>query len=354
MHALRTRAVQFIWSSLKQGLRVAVGLLRVMIPVIIGVKLLELAGASTLLARGVGPLMGALGLPDAIGLVFVSALLTGVYGGLSAYAAIADGLALTSAQATVLASLMLIAHGLPVEARVAQQAGVRLSFTVLLRVLGSLAFAWLVHIVLDTFDLLQTPALNAVRKSIDTPSGGLLEWAYVQAASLAKMTVIILILVLGLNMLKALRFERLLVVVIGPVLRILGISAQATGITMVGVLLGLSYGGGLIASEARSGALSRRDAVYSLALLGLIHSVVEDTALMLLMGADLLVIVGGRIIYSLLVISAFVALTRSLQAERFDRLFVTRAMSRKPDEPVDALSTRRNEAVAELRHEHGP
>lgn len=51
------------------------------------------------------------------GLVFDSALRTGVYGGLSAIGAMAGDLSLTTGQAKVLAALILIAHGLPVEAR---------------------------------------------------------------------------------------------------------------------------------------------------------------------------------------------------------------------------------------------
>ncbi|WP_437656796.1 hypothetical protein [Sorangium sp. So ce1182] len=318
------RVIEFVWSSLKQGARVALNLLRIMVPVVVAVKLLDVVGAATYLATIVGPLMGALGLPDSTGLVFVSALLTGVYGGLSAYASMAGDLSLTAAQATVLASLMLIAHGLPVEARVAQQAGVRLWFTVLFRIANSLLFAWMVHMIVDGFDLLQAPAVNAIAGAISEPPAGILEWAYRQALSLAKMTLIILLLVLGLNLIKALRRERLLELVLGPMLRFLGISTQATGITMVGVLLGISYGGSLIASEAHSGSLSRHDVVYSLAFLGLIHSIIEDTALMLLIGADLLVILAGRIVYSLIMTATLVALTRPLAQERFERWFAAR------------------------------
>lgn len=327
METKQKRAVEFVWSSLKQGTRVAVSLLRIMVPVIVAVKLLDVLGAATYLARIVGPLMSALGLPDSTGLVFVSALLTGVYGGLSAYASMAGDLSLTAAQATVLASLILIAHGLPVEARVAQQAGVRLWFTVLFRIVNSLLFAWIVHMIVDGFDLLQAPAVNVVAGAVNRPPAGLAEWAYLQAFSLAKMTLIILLLVLGLNLIKALRRERLLELVLGPILRFLGISTRATGITVVGVLLGISYGGGLIASEAQSGSLSRRDVVYSLAFLGLIHSVVEDTALMLLIGADLVVILAGRIVYSLIMTAALVALTRPLAQERFERWFAVRRLT---------------------------
>lgn len=84
---------------------------------------------------------------------------------------------------------------------------------------------------------------------------------------------------------------------------------------------GISYGGGLIEAEVQSGEVSRRDVVYSLCLLGLIHSIIEDTALMLLIGANGVVIIVGRVLYSLGVIALLVALTRTLAPERFERWF---------------------------------
>jgi hypothetical protein len=188
-------------------------------------------------------------------------------------------------------------------------------------------FAWLVHSIIEHWSLLQGPAVNRVASEVGTPADGLPAWAMTQVVSLAKMTIIIMVLVLGLNLIKVLGQARLLERVLGPLLRLIGISAHAAGITMVGVLLGISYGGGLIAREAGSGAIDQRDVVYSLVLLGLIHSVIEDTALMLLIGADLFIILAGRMVYSLVLTAAFVMLTRSLSPERFERLFATRTRS---------------------------
>ena len=313
MHLLRR--------SLKEGFHVALKLLRIMVPVIIVVKLLDVAGATRCLGWALGPAMHALGLPDIAGLVFGAALLTGVYGGLSAIGAIGGELSLTTGQATVLAALILIAHGLPVEARVAQKLGVSLWFTVFFRVANSFFFACLVHLLVQHTGVLQQPAANQLTSAVATGPSGIVAWTVMQILSLAKMTAIIIGLVLGMNIIKALRQEKLLEILLGPVLRVIGISPRASGITIVGVLLGISYGGGLIAAEAQSGAVSRRDVVYSLCLLGLIHSIIEDTALMLLIGANGVVIIGGRILYALLVIALLVAFTRSVSPERFERWF---------------------------------
>ncbi len=87
-----------------------------------------------------------------------------------------------------------------------------------------------------------------------------------------------------------------------PLLSILGLSGAAAPVTMIGMFLGLSYGGGLIIQEARSGKLPAREVVLSLSLMGLCHSVIEDTLLMGMVGGHWSAILVGRIVVSLFVV----------------------------------------------------
>ncbi len=47
-----------------------------------------------------------------------------------------------------------------------------------------------------------------------------------------------------------------------------GDSEQAAYVTMVGFTLGLTYGGGLIIKEAKSGTMSHRDVFFGLGFMG--------------------------------------------------------------------------------------
>lgn len=311
--------------SVKDGIAASWVIIKIMIPVLAVVKLLELTGVDAVLGRILGPVMASIGLPEATGLVFSAALLTGVYGALSALAAVSDQIALTSAQATVLAALLLIAHGLPVEARVAQKAGVSLAFTVAWRIGIGFLFAGMLHAVFSITGILQRPASMALASVIAPGDDALGPWVTAQAIGLAKMTVIIVALVTLLNILKALHIERLLQGIMAPVLRLVGIDRRATGITVVGILLGISYGGGLIIREAKSGTLDFRAVASTLALLALLHSVIEDTALMLLTGANLWAILAGRVAVSLIAVAAFSALTARMPEARLRRIFASRS-----------------------------
>jgi len=102
--------------------------------------------------------------------------------------------------------------------------------------------------------------------------------------------------------LRAIGFLSLLERLMAPVLPFLGMSPKAAPLTVVGVVMGISYGGVMIIREAQSGRLERSEIFHSLALMGLSHSLVEDTLLMMAMGGSLIGILWGRLLFSLLVV----------------------------------------------------
>ena len=121
--------------------KLSLALFKQMVPAIIVVKLLEELGLVPWIGAALAPLMTLVGLPEELGLVWATAMLSNIYAGMVVYIGLADTIpTLTGAQVTVLATLMLVAHGLPVEARIAQLARVRLRATLILRIGGALLF----------------------------------------------------------------------------------------------------------------------------------------------------------------------------------------------------------------------
>jgi len=50
-------------------------------------------------------------------------------------------------------------------------------------------------------------------------------------------------------------------------------------LAIVGITLGVSFGGGLLINEAKRGHISPRDIFVAMMLLNLLHSLIEDTLL---------------------------------------------------------------------------
>ncbi|NRF64413.1 hypothetical protein [Vibrio coralliilyticus] len=290
----------FFHDLFKEIIDVTWTLYKVMIPIIIVIKVVEELGGVALLSEWLSPLMNFVGLPDEMGLVWATTLLTNMYAGLLIF--MSTNSELTVAQVSILGSLMLIAHSIPIEAAIAKRAGVSIAMTTLVRVGGGLLFAWVLHQIYQFGDLLNTPAQIVWNPEIP-PEQTYLQWAWSQVENLIAILVIIAVLLFTLKMLKLLGVEKLMAMTLKPVLSVLGISREATNLTIVGITLGISFGGGLLINEAKRGHIPARDVFTAVMLLNLAHSMIEDTILVLLIGADFVTIFWGRLVFAFVVIA---------------------------------------------------
>lgn len=308
----------FVVSTAREVGAILAILYRIMIPTLIVVKILEELGAVAWISWGLSPFMELLGLPASMGLVWATALLTNLYSALVVFYPLALAEPLTAAQASVLALLILVAHSLPIEARVAQRAGISLRFTLVYRIGGALVFATLLHLFYQWQDwhsgsseLLWQP------RELATPD--LLQWAVAQLKYLLVVGLLVATLVTILRVLRLLRVERLIAWLLQPPLRLLGIGPAATSITIVGITLGLSLGAGILIREVEEGHIPERDVVGTLLFLGLCHSLIEDTMLLLLIGAQSDGILWGRLLLSLLAVALLTRLIRHLPQSVVER-----------------------------------
>ena len=274
-------------------------LIRLMVPALIIVKLLDMIGGTRFLAAMLAPIMQVVGLPAEMGIVWAAAMLTSIYTSLAVFADMSLTTPLSVAQASVLGTMILVAHSLPVEGAVAKATGVSWPATLSIRVGGALVIGSLLHLFYSTTGTLQEPAVMLWRPEITDPS--LMSWAVSQLRSLGMIFVIIFALMALLRILKAIGIERLMHAMLAPLLRMIGIGREATNVTIIGFTLGISIGAGLLIREARTGQLSRRDIFLTMAFLGLCHSIIEDTLLILLMGADLSAILWSRMAFAIVV-----------------------------------------------------
>ena len=304
---------------LRESVSVAFPLFRIMIPMIIVVKILKEIGAIDILGQSLAPVMGVVGLPGSMGLVWAATLVAGFFPGMIIFADLATGAMLTVGQVTVLTSMMLIAHSLPVELQIADKAGPRWLSMGVLRIGGALLYGLILNQILlwgnwlsESSVLLWHPATGTV---------DLQTWAWDQVVGLMLMFMILMGIMLLMKVLDKFGLSLFLQRIFKPLLSKLGIGKEATNITVIGITLGISYGGGLIIKESRAGTIPPRDIFFAMVLMGLFHSIVEDTLLMLLLGGSLWGFLVGRFIFALLVVWLLVRLLSLLSEERFQRYF---------------------------------
>ncbi|MGF1688036.1 hypothetical protein L4C36_15295 [Photobacterium japonica] len=275
-------------------------LFKIMIPILVLIKIADELGVVTVLGEWLEPVMGTLGLPSSMALVWATTMLTNLYAGILVL--INTDVSLTVAQVTVLSSLLLLSHGLLLEGMISKKAGVPLWLIVLLRVGGGLMFAWLQHVYFSFSGTGQHPA-TVLWQNKAPVSDNYMDWAIGQGQNLISIFLVIAALITFIRVLKLLNIERLMTWLMMPLLKVLKVSKDAAHLAVIGITLGLSYGGGLIINETKKGNLTAKDAFITVLLLNLLHSVLEDTALVLLIGADITMVLWARIVFSVCVMA---------------------------------------------------
>ena len=312
---------RYAFDLINRSQKLFITLIKVMLPVMVIVRIAEEFGAVDIISSWLTPIMALIGLPPEAGLIWATCMLVSMYGAVGAFIGLAPHLDMTAAQLSALCAMMLFAHGLPVEQAIVKRAGASFWATTALRVGVAIAYGALVTWVSDMTGWLSEPVDFSWMITTDTTiaAGGLygwIDWSVQMAKSLLVTFAVIVGLLILLDMLEktgiTARFTQALV----PVLRISGISRDVAPVTTIGVLLGITYGGALIIDEARKNNYPPRTLFLSLSWLSLSHSLIEDTAIMLALGADIWVVLVGRVILTLIIIALLARLTVRWAPER--------------------------------------
>ncbi|MDC0083878.1 hypothetical protein OAI44_00405 [Oceanospirillaceae bacterium] len=289
-------AALFFKSLFDEIVTVSWPLFKLMVPIIVLVKVLEELGGIAIFGQWLGPLMALVGLPQEMGLVWAATIATNIYGGMIVLYSLGSDSPLTVAQVTVLSGLLLMAHGLPIEVRIAQLAGMRMRTAIVTRLLGAFVFAWLLFVFYYQTQTQQGPAHMVWQP--DPIADGLDNWVWAQVKALGMIQLVIIVLLTFLKILRLIGVEKVIQWLLRPMLKLMGIGKEASTITLVGITLGLSFGGGLLIKEANAGHVSKQDVFTSLIFLGFCHSLIEDTLLVLLLGAHLWGILWFRLVFA--------------------------------------------------------
>jgi len=326
--------LQAIKDGIIKALRTALMLLRIMIPIFIGVTFLKHTGFFQWLAVGIEPAMRLFGLPGEAVLPLVVGAFTDEY----TTVATMSGFSFDMAQITIISMIVLAFHGLPVETAISRQIGMpalRMAlFRVGLAVFTGIVVALLAALFLGgtmpgvapdtaitgTVLLIDEPIKSTVpviAGAVPTSSVFNATWDVMLMEALRGIlnTVLILLrvlipLMIGIEILLRYKVIEALADKMRFFCRLLGIGKDALLPLLVGLFLGVTYGAGAIAEMNRLRPLPKRD----LALVGVFlfscHSIIEATYLFAVAGANAFIVsfvrlaiaigatVGARMIFS--------------------------------------------------------
>ena len=278
---------------------VTIPLYKILIPFVFIIKLLEVTGVVDLIAKAFAPLMGLIGLPSELGIIWVTALIVNIYAALILFVNILPFLDVSVAQITILTVAMLLCHNLLVESAISRSAGVSFLFTSLYRFISAFFACCVLNLIYSKFNYLNEPFITSF--TLELPQPGLWFWLKDQILYLFYIFVIVVALVTILEILKAIGIESFLKKILAPPLRFFGISESAMNIIIIGMTIGLQFGGGILIKEVNSAKIDKQSVFLSILMINLVHAIIEDTLLMLAVGGHFSGVIFARIIFGLLI-----------------------------------------------------
>ncbi len=275
-------------------------LFKVILPVVIIIRVLELIGAIPFLAKFLEPLTSFIGIDGSLGLVWMAAILVNIYAGLAAFASLQAIFDYSVAETTILGLIILIAHSLPIEVAIAKKSRISWIFNLSFRFINAIMAGKILNLIFTKYELFSKPNQSVLQVPNELVSN--FEWAILQIQNFFIIFLIIFFIITTINVLKALGVWTFIINIMKIPLSYLGMSEKVANIILIGLTLGISFGGGFLIEESKKNNISKKDILLSLSFLSLCHSIIEDTILILLLGSHISGILFFRFIYTVIII----------------------------------------------------
>ena len=276
---------------------ICIPLYKILIPFVFIIKVLEISGAIEFTAKILEPLMSFVGLTPELGLVFVTAFLINIYAALVLFVNILPGIDVSVAEITILTTMILVAHNLPIECTICKAAGISVIYTASLRLISAFVLGFILKLIYFNFGFLTETFQTFF--TVKPPPENNWYWFLDQFTTLVYIFFLVCLMATVLEILKIIGVEKLFEKVFMPPLRLFGIQKEAMNIIIVGMFIGIQFGGGMLIKEVKKGTIDKQSIFLSVSLLNLLHAMIEDTILMMLVGGHISGILIARVIFSL-------------------------------------------------------
>lgn len=269
--------------SFKNALRSASIILKLIIPIYILADVLFYYNVLSYVSFLVKPLTSILSLPPETALSIISGMFLNLYAAI----AFAAPLGLSPKEWTILAVFLGICHALVVETVVMKKIGISKSYSIALRLFGGLVVGYITTLLPDSLFGSLHVNNNFQKEHFDSIMAVLQNSLYEACILALEVITLISLLIFILDFIKAL-----------PFVQKYSANVNSAFSIFIGVVLGITYGAGILISEYEKNTLSKKEIFFIGTFLMICHAIIEDTLLFVIFGANWWGIVGLRVLFA--------------------------------------------------------
>lgn len=273
-------------NTLNSSFKSAWIILKLVIPIYILADILFYYNTLSYVSFMVEPFTSMLGLPAEASLAIISGIFLNLY----AAVAFAAPLDMTPHQWSILAVFLGICHSLVVESVIMKKIGISTFYSYSMRFLVGLFIAYLTYLMPASWFEAIISDDNFLKVTYSSFTDLIIGSSYDAVVLSLKIIVLITILIFIMDFIKTRKF----------VLESQKNVSKGFSI-VVGVILGITYGAGILIQEAKSGAISKPDLFYIGTFLMICHAIIEDTLLFVIFGADFTMVIVIRTIAAIVI-----------------------------------------------------
>ncbi|WP_199426500.1 nucleoside recognition domain-containing protein [Thermaerobacillus caldiproteolyticus] len=263
------------------GLKTTWTLGKVIFPITLIVSMLQHTPILQWVIEFVTPLMKWIGLPGDAAIPLVLGNLLSLYAGIGAILT----LDLTAKEVFILAVMLSFSHNLLVESTVAAKTGMNIALTVLVRLALAIVSAFFIHLFWQGGnEMAQYGFISNSPEQLTSWSAIIIAGVKKAFLGIVQLTMIVIPLMIGIQLLKDLKWLDVFSRWMAPVTRALGMKENTSMTLAAGLLFGLAYGAGVMIQAVKEDGVSKRDLTLVFLFLVACHAVVEDTLLFVPLG----------------------------------------------------------------------
>lgn len=292
--------LQSVKTGFKVGLLTTWALGKIIFPITLIVAILQHTPILPWVIKMITPLMSIFGLSGDAAIPIVLGNFLNLYAAIGAMLTID----LSVKEVFIIAIMLSFSHNLLIESSVAMKVGVKLWVAIGVRAGLSVFSGIVVNLLWHGGDQLAQFGLISTKEEQVTGFFNIIIDAVSKAGiGVFQLAMIVLPLMIGIQILKDLKWLDVFSKWMSPAIRGLGMKENTSTTLAAGLVFGLAYGAGVMIQAVEEDGVSKKDATLAFIFLAACHAVIEDTLIFVPLGIPVLPLLLIRLTMAIIITS---------------------------------------------------